>query len=198
MKQIVKLILIVFSCLMAIDSYAQRVVVDNGKVIIDASGIEHTKTKKARGTTGTVDTAGGSSLDDISSLESNSKVYYRFEVSKEDNSSQRMPWRSAVDLCENLSTEGGGWRLPTQRELSLIWVLKSELLSVSGFNDFVKYYNYWCATVGYYEDTTLLGHYSWDGCITDGDGTFIGDIGAHIKLSIKTSNNYVRCIRDLD
>ncbi len=132
MKQHLKFILLLLGCLAATDSYAQRVVTVGNQVIIEAEGIpKHriTDVKKPTGTGTTPENSIGSQVND-------KKVYYRFEVSKQDNHTGT-GWLNGVNLCKNLNYNGNtGWRLPTRCELVLIWILKSELEKQSGFVKF--------------------------------------------------------------
>ena len=83
---------------------------ENGKIIIDASAIPHTRVKKARATDGNNITRGTNTAANISSVVSDDKVYYKFELSRERFTGF---WLFAVNRCRNLTDDGGGWRLPT-------------------------------------------------------------------------------------
>ena len=67
-------------CLTATVGYAQEVLVENEKIIIDASAIPHTRVKKARTTDGNNITLGTNNAANISSVVSDDKVYYKFEL----------------------------------------------------------------------------------------------------------------------
>lgn len=183
-----KMLLMVFASfiLSLATVYGQKVVVENGKVIIDCAGMPAgavTDVKKARATSWTATTPAGTDLSDISSAQSNEKVYKRFEIHKTvNNSGELLSWKKAIDHCKNLSTENGGWRLPTQRELMLIWVLRPAL-TVGGVTD-LAIINYWSATTDEAD-----GQKSW---IVN----FL-DIGGNTITHSKTNENTFRCIRDL-
>ena len=53
MRKSMRTLWVVLCCLTVAAGYAQEVVKENGKIIIDASAIRHTKVKKARATDGT-------------------------------------------------------------------------------------------------------------------------------------------------
>lgn len=160
--------------------YAQKVVVDGIKTIIDASETNHTTHKKPQTTTGTNSTSCTQSISDIASPINNEKVYKKFEVSKTDNSTTSN-WSESIDLCAKLATDGVGWRLPTQRELMLMWVLKGELERTSGFIPFVVAKSYWSATE---EDSDFGANVRFDNGFTSG--------------FLKRSPDYrVRCVRDI-
>lgn len=164
--------------------YAQKVVVEGIKTIIDASETNHTTDKKPQTTTGTNSISCTQSISDIASGINNEKVYKKFEVSKTDmrqtDNSTTSNWREAIDLCAKLATDGVGWRLPTQRELMLMWVLKGELERTSGFIPFVAEH-YWSATEG------------------DGDfgATVWFECGSTSGSRKRSPNQRVRCIRDI-
>ena len=100
---------VVLCCLTVAAGYAQEVVKENGKIIIDASAIRHTKIKKARATDGTNARLGTDNETNIGSAASDEQVYYRFELSAARFSAT---WINAVNRCKNLTNDGGGWRLP--------------------------------------------------------------------------------------
>ena len=72
MRKSVKILFGLFACLAATTGHAQKVVSENGKVIIDSSAIPHVTTKKARTTTATSSLKGPNTADDIASVVSNS------------------------------------------------------------------------------------------------------------------------------
>lgn len=151
MKRNLTLTLFVAGCLMTVGCYAQKVIVKDNKVIIDASALRNiTTVKKAAGTDGTTWTKGTNNASNIGSQVSNEKVYYKFEVSKVDNTNDksdyldRVEWVGAVNLCKDLNLDGTGWRLPTQRELQLIYILRQEVHAQIGFQKLESFY--WSAT----------------------------------------------------
>lgn len=153
MIQQLKLLLIVFASCIVVDSYAQKVVVDGaGRVIIDASAIPHTTMPKTRTTDATLYGAGTNTLTNISSELSNEKVFRTFEVLKKDlreplkQNKLRVNWLAAIEACYNLSDDGGGWRLPTERELNLIKILHYKLIAIQGFEKVEN--KLWSATDG--------------------------------------------------
>lgn len=124
--------------------YAQKVTKGPHGAIIDASAIPHTKVKKARETNSTYEEIGTNTADNLSSTVSNEKVYYKFEVCAEDAGKSTW-WIASIDKCKNSTVDGGGWRMPTYRELVLMWVLKPELEQIEGFVPFTQGI-YWSAT----------------------------------------------------
>lgn len=148
MKLHIKFIIIILGCLMATGGYAQKVIVGGGKVIIDASALRNSTTeKKATGTDATETTMGTNDASNISSKVSNETVYYKFEISSYDNMAA-ISWLPMVNHCKNLVLNGIGWRLPTIRELMLIYILNGELKQVTlpGFVPLTDAQRYWSAT----------------------------------------------------
>lgn len=164
-------------CLTATVGYAQEVLVENGKIIIDASAIPNTRVKKARATDGTNIARGTNTASNISSVVSDDKVYYKFELSRERFTGF---WLFAVNRCRNLTDDGGGWRLPTYKEAALIYILWPELTK-AGLTD-------------------VAGGTGTD---AGGDGTTLpyvtyDDNGTIQRVDKRRTGNYYRCIRDLD
>lgn len=189
MIQQLKLLLIVFASCIVVDSYAQKVVVDGaGRVIIDASAIPHTTMPKARTTDATLYGAGTNTLTNISSELSNDKVFRTFEVLKKDlreplrPNRLRVNWLAAIEACYNLSDDGGGWRLPTERELNLMKILDYKLIEIPGFEKVDD--NFWSATDGWQKKTAYYLSYNRG-------MSSLSSSGDKVRLMC------VRCIRDI-
>ena len=105
-------------------------------------------------------------------------VSARFEVAAADLPEQ-MAWADALTGCAGYTqagTSAGDWRVPTQRELMLIWVM----LPSTGLS-FETTSWYWSITRSSYKSDYAWGH------------SFLG--GAMITWK-KTVAAYVRCVRD--
>lgn len=176
-KRVILLVLI--GILSTTVSYAQKVTQTSYGAIIDASAIPHTKVKKARSTDGLNSTMGSNTVANIGSAISNEKVYYKLEVYYADFG---MNWLSAVNLCRDLSVNGGGWRLPTLRELILMWVLKPELEKIGAFSFGAR--TFWSATE-----------------FNNGNSWYVdfssGGTNASYKTSGEAYGRRARCVRDL-
>lgn len=148
--------------------YAQRIepVLDNGHPVINCDGMRYFASTTPKGSTAAA----------LKTAAANEKVYKRFAVSNKDNSTLSL-YSEAFTVCSSVS--GGSWRLPTQRELMLMWVLKRELDKTSGFTPFGTT-GYWSAT----EFNTLKG---WN--VSFFNGMTRGLEG--------TSTSSVRCVREL-
>lgn len=113
----------------------------------------------------------------------NAKMSPRYQVMR-SNISSGTDWANAWTLCRNYSGEGGSagaWRLPTTRELQMIWVLQPQLMGKGSFNALTSSGYYWTGSEG---SGTTAGDMSFSS-----GGTWTGDS--------KTSSYQVRCIRDI-
>ena len=125
----------------------------------------------------------------------NNKVYKKFKVASSNigpytrgeilNSSNGADFIAAdKDVCQ--TQMGMGWRVPTQKELSLISaVMSTSDLNLSG-NTFL-----WCSTAFTGLDTGYYKHNQQDAC---GGFTFISNGAMTIAPS---GNGYVRCVMDV-
>lgn len=107
---------------------AQRVINEDGKIMIDASGIANaTKPDGNR-----------------------AQIYNKFEVAKADVSGpfgMNTILGEAIPACHDMGKGKGEWRLPTYQELMLILMLRTELIK-NGLNNFILHY-YWFDTAIY-------------------------------------------------
>lgn len=99
------------------------------------------------------------------------RVAAAFEVYRTESTAQ-IAWGDASTLC------APGWRVPTQRELMLVWMMVDELTGVAP----LEATSYWSAT----EHSANSG-YGW---------RFFGGNGYTSTIS-KTVVNRVRCVRDV-
>lgn len=149
--------------------YAQRVetdLVDGHPVINCEAMLASAYTTIKKGNTEAV----------LKTADANEKVYKRFAVHNSDNSTASN-WSNAFTVCSGIS--GGLWRLPTQRELMLIWVLHPELKKISGFKPF--------SALNYRSATEINIYTNWSMSFNDGTTYRNG----------KTYTIMVRCIREL-
>lgn len=111
----------------------------------------------------------------------NAKMSIKYQVMRADRSTGT-DRASAWALCKSYNGEGGGtgqWRLPTQRELEMIWILHPQLIGKGSFTALSTNY-YWAATE--YTATS-----AWIVSFNNG----------YVGSNSKTSSLYVRCVRDL-
>lgn len=153
-------------------TYAQKVETTtiDGKVypVIDCSGMpssEYSIIPK------------GNKEAELKTQAANATVYKRFAVAISQTSS-RYTAIEAFRVCSGMSD--GSWRLPTQRELMLMWILRFQLARTNGFTPFVEG-SHWSAT------QSGGGGSFWVVSLRYGDSKGDGDINP----------NYVRCIREL-
>ncbi len=99
---------------------------------------------------------------------------------QDDIEAFNMYWQVAIDYCESLSLDGGGWRLPNKNEL--ISIVDYSVSHPSIYSEFEN------TTSGYYFSST-----------TDVDSIYYlwyvdfkyGDVNSHHK----SYHKYVRCVR---
>ena len=144
--------------------------------IIECRGMpEASYTKTAKPTT----------QDELKTAETNKKVAYKFEVANEDlTSGGSGTWTDGKTNWENAYAvaidKGEGWRLPTQRELMLIWLMKEALAKFNPlFNSLATGY-YWSATE--------------DGA---GNAWYVSINGGYTGTDDETFDNRVRLVRDI-
>lgn len=147
--------------------YAQRVEValTDGHPVINCEGMPasaYTTTPK------------GNTEALLKTKEANAKVYKRFAVYKSINGLS-INWVNALTLCNAIP----GWRLPTQRELMLMWVLNNELAKTIGFSPFLDG-SYWGTTENNPNEGWVVG-------FTTGTTTAVD----------KTTLRGARCVREL-
>lgn len=189
MKQ--KILLVAVTILSISGVYAQKVTVENGKMIIDASALKlHTSIQKSRTTDATLKTRGTQDLTNISSNASDAKVYKKFEICKDyiggASTSANFNWIDAVELCADLVYEGTGWRLPTRRELVLMKVLEKEIKQ-HNLNGFEKIYgDLWSASEGGTPSSASSVGFSGS-----------NNNGSRTNLS-KSAKLKTRCIREIE
>jgi hypothetical protein len=127
----------------------------------------------------------------------NATLYHKIQVNSAADNGTDKTWEEANTICAGL---GSGWRLPTQKELHAIWILKAEMYSVSGFARFVNDY-YWTATVrtdwlqpnsycSAYMVYMSMGYSGGSGADTPGDA-------GNTPYIIETHKARVRCIKEL-
>lgn len=162
MKKILTICLI--SMFLPAGMQAQRAYIDGNKVIFDLSveaGMPAeavTSTRKYIGNFTPGTSASGAAYDEMGSM--NATVYKKLEIAPRDisrdgdlssSNAATQPWVDAFNYCKNLNYEGNGWRLPTQRELMLIYMFRPafdkliEILGVYTKSPFADAH-YWSAT----------------------------------------------------
>jgi hypothetical protein len=136
--------------------------------------------------------------DNQTSADINKTVFEKLEVAPKDMNSARviggtgtmtMSWVAAFNGCINSDYDSGGWRLPTQRELQMMWIFKEALnpalseLSPSGTGAALLSASYRGATE---HGATTAWHVNF------GTGFMNNDI-----LYNKSNSTRVRCVREV-
>lgn len=112
----------------------------------------------------------------------NAKMSIKYQV-MQNNLGPIIDWTSAWKACSSYNSEDGRtgqWRLPTQRELQMIWILYPQLLGTKGFTGFFAN-RYWTSTE-----------------VSETKAWFVGfGIGDSSSSSKSDLSGFVRCVRDL-
>ena len=124
--------------------------------------------------------------DNLSTGTINATVYEKLEIAPQDlgtsglgTGTMTMNWSAAFTACKGLNHNGTGWRLPTQRELLLIWIFKSVIDSFPGMTAFAAN-SYWSAT-----EQSATHAYP------------VNFLNGNMYQSPKTSPARVRCVREI-
>ena len=144
-----KMILMALFCAVTMSVSAQRVYKAN--VSGDVTN-GYTATQSASGTSFIIECKGMPATSyttyakptteaDLKTDTPNKTVAYKFEVAATD-ASESLTWADAWSLATDAE---GDWRLPTQRELMLIWLMKDALEQLGSFTPLARDY-YWSAT----------------------------------------------------
>lgn len=94
----------------------------------------------------TADNSGGPIADNTENGSINATVFQKLEIAPSDYGGN---WATVFNGCLGATINGGtGWRLPTQRELMMMYVFKTalhDIFSTVGGTAFADA-RYWCAT----------------------------------------------------
>ncbi len=134
---------------------------------------------------------------DHSQTSSLNRVYPCIQVARSrPDDAEAMPWSEAADYCRNLQEDGyTNWRVPTQRELMLIYVMNDQLADglyrldprPSPPEEDLSVF-YWSAT--HDEATSNV----WSLGLSDNTPTKDGQVATYPDTQ---RLNYVRCVRDV-
>jgi len=195
MKRILFILLIV-GLMIPTRLMSQKVYEENNKVIFDLTeyaGMPPGAITAIKKYTGNYTSNNNLFLVDKAFADSeNGKVFQKLEIAPHDmnggilGTGSTMQWNAAFNNCKGLLYDSGGWRLPTQRELMLMYIFKPALedilAEVSGSAFSINYY--WSATE---ENSDFAFSVNFNA------GTM-----SNINRSVKTSNNIVRCVREVE
>ncbi len=195
MKRIILIIVSLAWQFVPVGLYAQKVYMENGKAVldltVDAGMPAGAVTNIKRTWTGTASSSAvlaNNAIDEYI----NETVYQKLEVAPHDMNSagsidatgtMGMIWANAFEGCRSASYNGTGWRLPTQRELILIYIFKQGLedIIINDLNGTPF------STIMYWSATETAETASWYVRLKNGD----------TNSREKTLEYYARCVRDL-
>lgn len=181
MKQLFILLLCV-GCTLPATSMAQKMYMESGVIILDLTDLPPNAITSVHKYVGFTPDASvlGTENSELGAI--NATMFHKIEIDAADATASRTAWVDAFNLCKS---KGTNWRLPTQRELQVIFIFKPAIDSLQGgtstFDSTYGYY--WTAT-----ENSQVGNASWYVKFVDGMTSTQG----------KTVTNLVRCIREVD
>ena len=138
-------------------------------------------------------------------LSADNRVSRKFRVQKAQSQGSRVAWSAAVSYCDNLTEEGySDWRLPSQRELMMIWILggNSNVASGDKNNTGVGSASIPVSTTYLYQQsgfTAFSGDYYWSATESSSyssDAWYVYFGNGTTDSNLKIDSHYVRCVRD--
>ena len=112
--------------------------------------------------------------------DSTTKLEWQDDYSDNGGDIKSATWKSAIDYCEALSLDGGGWRLPNIRELESLVDDSKYNPSINDVFEFTGSDDYW--------GSTSLAYLSNGARIV-----FFGN--GLVNYNLKVNSLYVRCVR---
>lgn len=162
MKKVILMILLLgFVC---INGYAQKVYKKDGKVYLECTvangmpaGSVTTTPKCVEGSASAAAFRDGSTSGTNPYASENNQVFEKLEIAA-SNEAGTMLWLAAYNSCQAKNSGGvTGWRLPTQRELMLIYIFREKLESMTG-STFGRI-NYWSSSEDVYNTVWIVNFY---------------------------------------
>jgi hypothetical protein len=89
-------------------------------------------------------------------------------------------WTEAIEYCEGLGLDGGGWRLPNKKELLSLVDYTEFSPSIDSAFAYITSYYYWSSTTHAYDTD-----YAW----------LVRFRYGYMYNSLKADTDYVRCVR---
>lgn len=181
-----KTILVLFVLgFVSMNGYAQKVYMKDGKVYLEctvASGMPAgsitTTPKCATGTASNTTFRNGSTTTNNYASE-NDEVFEKLEIDNADYNSKEMDWVTVYVGCKSKNTGGvTGWRLPTQRELMLMYIFRDKLGEMTG--------------------NAFSSRYYWSSLENVGYGSYYASFeNGHSTTYDKTRSLLARCVREV-
>ena len=161
MKQIlfIALIAVLFT---PVGMIAQEAYMESGKIILDMTVAADMPADAVTGTpkydatymlSNTPVNSDETMADNLYNGLINARVYEKLEVAPQDlgtsglnAGTMNMQWAAAFTACKGLDHNGYGWRLPTQRELMMIWIFKDAINALNSSGTSFDTSIYWSST----------------------------------------------------
>lgn len=115
-------------------------------------------------------------------IDSDTHLEWQDDYSDNEKKIKYTTWKDAIAYCETLPLDGGGWRLPTQKELHTI-------VDDEKYNPAID--------TNIFQYTTVYSYWS---CMTDVNDLHNAKIVCFsfggLGYQVKNGNDYVRCVKD--
>ena len=176
---------------------AQKVYKDAGRIILDmtvAAGMPaDAVTSVSKRTAYASFTPNASVLGTVDGVNNdqghpiNATVFQKLEIAPYDMNTSgemtgsgtlTMPWANAFNNCRSSTHAGGNWRIPTQREVQMMWIFRQ---GIEDFGSVFSSNNYWSAA-------EANANSAWAIDFT---------LGVMNSTVSKTYNYRVRCVREV-
>lgn len=180
---------------------AQKVRKENNKVILDLTPAARMPkdaiTTTGKTWTGTPSNTEGPMANNSEVGTINATVFQKLEIAPHDINSvgtigtagtMTMDWVTAFGACKSTTYDNGGWRLPTQRELMLIYIFRSAIEVIfkdSSINGTVFSTTYYHSAT----ESTNYSSYCWGVNLSNGVSSIISKVDGGSKK--------VRCVREI-
>lgn len=167
---------------------AQKVYKDeNNKIILDCgpdSGFPQEAVTTVTGQKTITPSATGLGEDNSDTGSINATVFYKLEIDAKDLDGTNN-WVGAYNACKNKGTAANGeiWRLPTQKELMLMYVFRTAIAALGGTMNTSSYNRdsyYWSCTEIFSTEARYLAFYK-----------------GYVYKIAKSESIRVRCVREI-
>lgn len=165
---------------------AQKVYKENNKIILDCgldSGFPQEAVETATGQKFIEPKADAMAENNDETGTINETVFYKLEIAASDLNNAN--WVNAYNACKSKGTTANGeiWRLPTQKELMLMYVFRSAIAALGGTMNTSPY-----EKDSYYWSCTEL---------TNTEARYVDFSGGYVYRRAKSENIHVRCVREI-
>ena len=118
-------------------------------------------------------------------IDSNTGLEWQDNYNDTGGNIKTATWQDAINYCESLTFDDGGWRLPNIRELISI-------CDFSQVNPLINPIFQYTTNSGYWSSTTVSGDFGSD------EAWSVDFVLGLMHNSFKKDYNHIRCVRDAE